>query len=79
MFKKDKICLNCGTIGKPKFHTKGSIFLEVILWIMFIVPGVIYSLWRHGSRQWVCRECKSPGIVSLKSPKGRQLLAESQN
>jgi hypothetical protein len=50
----EKFCPNCGTIGKPKKKTKGSFAIEVLLWLCFLIPGLIYSLWRMTSKVPVC-------------------------
>ena len=70
-----KICSQCGTVGKAKLKTPGSFLLELILWLFFIIPGVIYSLWRLGARETVCRSCGGH-LIPVKSPRGKALLAE---
>jgi hypothetical protein len=40
------ICQDCGAQGTPKSHTRGSILIELVLWLLFIIPGLLYSLWR---------------------------------
>ena len=39
------ICSTCGTVGKPKTVTRGSFFLEIILWLCLLLPGVLYTVW----------------------------------
>ena len=73
---KDKVCGNCGHKGRPKKCTKGSIGMELFLWLCFIVPGVIYSLWRLGSRYECCSKCKAPNMLPLTSPIAQKLLKE---
>jgi len=73
---KELICSNCGYKGKPKKVTKGSIFIEIILWIAFIIPGVIYSIWRLTSRNEACPQCGATNMVPLDSPRGRKLVEE---
>lgn len=68
-------CVNCGTIAIPVNFTKGSFFMEVILWLFFIVPGLIYSVWRLASRYKACPACKSPNMVPLNSPRARADLS----
>lgn len=46
-----RICTNCGYEGKAIFKTKGSILIEIVLWLLFIVLGLIYSLWRSTTRK----------------------------
>lgn len=70
------ICTNCGTAGKPKMRTKGSFLVEVALWICFIIPGLLYSLWRMTSREKVCPSCGAINMVPLDSPMGRKLQSQ---
>jgi len=69
-------CKDCGTIGDAKSDTKGSIGLELVLWICFIVPGLIYSVWRLTTRHNRCKACGSTALVPLTSPAGIKLQAE---
>ena len=47
---KEMLCFKCGTKSKPKIYTKGNIDIEIVLWLFLIIPGWIYSIWRHISR-----------------------------
>lgn len=69
-------CTACGTEGPEKLRTKGSILIEIVLWLMFIVPGVIYSIWRHASRDRVCAACGNASLVPPDSPMARKLRAD---
>lgn len=69
-------CTVCGTVDKPASHTPGSILIEIVLWLALIVPGVVYSLWRHSARKPVCRACGSPAIVPVNTPAGRKVLED---
>lgn len=70
----EKICKTCGFVGKAKKRTKGSIFIEIILWICFLIPGVIYSIWRLTTRAEVCSKCGSTELIPIDSPIGKELL-----
>lgn len=70
-------CKECGSIGEPRVVTKGSIWIEVVLWLCFIVPGLVYSIWRHSSRYEACRTCGSRSIVPLNTPIGREIAAKN--
>lgn len=72
----EKICTACGHRGKTKRVTKGSILIEIVLWLAFLVPGVIYSLWRLTTRHDACASCGSTAVVPVDSPIGRKLLTE---
>jgi len=73
---KPMLCLHCASQGKPKTKTKGSFLIEVILWLCFILPGLIYSIWRVSSRYKVCPACGQPGMIPLDSPRAQQFLSE---
>jgi ribosomal protein S27AE len=70
------ICPSCGTQGKPKNHTRGSIWIEIVLWLCLIVPGLIYSLWRLTTKQKVCPACGAAGMIPLSSPRGAVLVKQ---
>jgi hypothetical protein len=72
------ICTTCGYIGNPKSQVKGSFGVELILWLLFIIPGLIYSMWRITSQQKVCPACKNPTLIPVTTPKGQELLAAAQ-
>ena len=51
---QDKIiCVRCGATSKPK----GVSGLEVLLWVLGVVPGAIYHFARRRSRARKCRKC----------------------
>jgi hypothetical protein len=70
------VCTRCGTAFKqPKKFVAGSFALEVLLWLLFLLPGLLYSIWRQTTRAKVCPSCKSPDIIRLDTPEGRRLQA----
>ena len=78
MLQKGKggICTNCGFQGQAKMHTRGSFAIEVVLWLAFIIPGLVYSLWRLSTRKEVCSSCGQASVIPLDSPRGRQLMQD---
>jgi len=62
------VCTACGHFGEPKEVTKGSGLIEIILWFFFIVPGIIYSIWRRSNKPKVCRVCGSTALIPSTSP-----------
>lgn len=69
------VCTQCGRQAKPALITKGNIFMEIFLWLLFLLPGLIYSIWRHASRFRGCPDCKTQTMVKGDSPVGKKLLA----
>ena len=71
------LCSMCATnpSGKAKYycnacqnHTaialkKGSTIVEIILYLFYIIPGIIYSIWRRQGPPNVCPLCRSASLV----------------
>jgi|ERR1035437_8235693 hypothetical protein len=70
------ICPACGTCGVPKTVTRGSMGIEILLWLCFIVPGIIYSLWRLSTRGEACPACGHAGMIPANSPNGKRLAQQ---
>ena len=73
----DKLCLHCGFIGRPKLITKGTFGTELLLYFCFVVPGLLYSLWRLTTRCRACPMCEMPNMIPAGSPAARQYLART--
>lgn len=76
---KQFVCTACGYIGTRKTVTKGSIFIELLLWLMLILPGLIYSIWRLTSRYTACPKCLNPTMIPTDSPVGQKLMMQTEN
>ncbi len=61
-------CMTCGSDVKVKSVTRGSTGIELILWLCFLVPGLIYSAWRGSTRYKACSSCGAVNLVPLESP-----------
>lgn len=75
-------CLTCGTEGVPKDETPGSLTIELILWLCFVIPGLIYSIWRMTTRHAVCSACSSRNIIPTDTPAAiahRKALQQGQS
>jgi hypothetical protein len=75
---KEYLCKSCGTKGKAATVTPGSFLIEVVLWFAFIVPGILYSLYRVTKRHNACPVCKSRDIIPVDSPLAVKALAENR-
>ena len=54
------ICAKCGSVGTPDKSNKGGCLIEFVLWCFFIVPGLIYTIWRRtGKANNICKSCGS--------------------
>lgn len=74
IFARKKLCTQCHNIDYPKKKTKGHILIELILWLSFILPGIVYSFWRLATRHDVCCDCESANIIPTNSKRAIQIL-----
>lgn len=72
----EMVCRDCGTTGEPEAVTEGSHGVELVLWLCFLVPGFLYSIWRLSSRHDACACCGSVALVPPNSPVGRTLVQQ---
>lgn len=75
--KQEYICTICGHVGYPKKITKGSFIMEIVLWIFFLIPGIIYSVWRLSSKRKICSACGNVSIIPADTPMGQKLIKEN--
>jgi hypothetical protein len=59
---------------------KGNGWIELVLYLLYIVPGIIYSIWRRTGYSAVCPKCKSASLISaaagthIKCPDCKELV-----
>lgn len=61
----------------PKTVTKGSFFIELILWLCILIPGLIYSIWRLSSRYKACPACGATNLLPPDSPMAKKILGQA--
>jgi len=69
----DMFCIRCGNQSPAAEVTPGSIWIELVAWCFFLVPGFIYSLWRHNKKHMACPKCESAELIPADSPMARSL------
>ena len=71
-----KLCTHCFEEVKPKSKAPGNIAIEFVLWCLFIIPGLIYSLWRISNKKDVCPLCDHDDLVPPESKRGQYVMAQ---
>ena len=71
------ICTSCHSRVVPETVTPGSFALEVLAWLLFLLPGMIYTAWRISARRAVCPLCKAPNPIPVSTPLGQQLISRA--
>ena len=75
--KTEMYCPNCGVSSVPQIVVKGSLGVELVLWLFFLLPGLIYSVWRFTSRHEVCPSCRQAGMIPSDSPRALMLKGKA--
>jgi len=70
------ICPTCGQLSFGRKKPKGSPWIEILLWLCFLVPGIIYTIWRCSGDIRVCPACESRGLIPANTPRGQVMVNE---
>jgi hypothetical protein len=57
------MCTDCNRTAEADTVLEGSDGLEMLGWLCFAVPGLLYCWWRHALRIKVCAFCGSGDLV----------------
>src|SRR5712672_394986 len=69
------VCEKCFMVGHPQNMLAGSDGVEVGLWLLFLAPGIIYSIWRRANRYDGCTKCRGK-MLAGDTPRARLLAQE---
>jgi len=64
----EMFCTSCGHTGRAKKETPGSFIFEIVLWLCFLIPGIIYSFWRITHKYSCCAKCGNRSVIPSDSP-----------
>jgi hypothetical protein len=73
-FTKKYVCMECGCQRDPINAKRGLLAIEILMWLLYILPGVIYSIWRRVRRQLVCPHCRNPSVVLTSSSRAMGVM-----
>lgn len=71
-----RICKACGTLNTEGEGLPGSGWIELVLYVCYIVPGIIYSIWRRTKKNAACVACSSRDLVQIGTPIGKSLFKQ---
>lgn len=71
------VCKSCEEVDTPVESMPGNGWVEAILYLFYIAPGVIYSVWRRKGKKKVCSACGSSDVVPAASRAGRRILGDT--
>ena len=73
-FTKKYVCMECGCQRDPINANRGLLVIEIFMWLLYILPGVIYSIWRRVRKQQVCPNCRNPSVVLTSSSRAMGVM-----
>lgn len=69
------ICRNCGHEGGTERKLKGHFFITLILLLFYIIPGIVYMVWRRAGLHDSCTKCGSLNVVPSGSAEALTIAA----
>lgn len=72
-------CMTCGLDEIPTTKNKGSGLIELLLWLCFLFPGLLYSIWRRSNLPKICPACRSSAVVPRNAPAATQHRKQISN
>lgn len=68
-----RICTVCNHISAAKKRGSGGV--EFVLWFFYLIPGLIYHLWRNGGT--TCPACNSSSTIPVNTPKAQEIITSA--
>lgn len=72
--RREFVCERCHHVGTAKSTVAGNGAIELLLWLTFIIPGVIYSFWRLSNRYSICKKCGAKDLIPVDTPRGNDIV-----
>lgn len=74
------VCTVCYKAISPISEGAGSGCVALLLWMFFVIPGLIYTVWMlTRPSKLKCPYCGSYAVVPINSPRGRKILADKES
>jgi DNA-directed RNA polymerase subunit RPC12/RpoP len=72
------LCKSCGRISEPEHKLKGHVAITIILLLFWIIPGLIYMIWRRTGIKDTCSVCGSNNIIPTGSPEAIKIIEQRE-
>lgn len=73
--KNLKYCPNCGSITDGKIP--GSLWITLFLLLLWVLPGIVYEIWRTQKSQLRCAKCNLSGLIPIDSVVAKKALKDN--
>jgi LSD1 subclass zinc finger protein len=69
------VCLTCYSVVHAKRETKGPAWIGWVLLPFYLLPGILYFVWRSRSQRAVCPRCGSEALVPATSARAIEIIS----
>lgn len=69
-------CQDCELAGVGESSQQGSVIITILLLLFFIIPGVLYMIYRSHTKGTQCEHCHSKNVIPITSAKVKKSLGE---
>lgn len=74
------VCTTCGTMfNRPKIVKPGHWLITVVLVFFYIIPAVIFEVWRTAKERKCCPSCGAATVIPSASTFGQRIVAQRQS
>lgn len=73
------VCQNCGHVDLPSRKQRGHTLITIILLFFWIIPGIIYYIWRSTDRSLRCDRCHSINVIPMDTEAARMYVRPDVN
>lgn len=70
-------CLDCENVAFGESSQRGHVLITILLFLLFIVPGVIYLIYRTHTKGVQCEHCHSKNLMPITAGKVKRLLGDN--
>lgn len=70
------LCAHCGTVARPDTRVVGSDTVELALWCLLLLPGLLYCAWRNVQQRRICPACGSSQLIRESRASRRRIEAD---
>lgn len=71
---KAKFCTSCHYVGRGRYP--GSLWFYPFLYALYVIPGLLYYIYRSMAGQCICWKCKAKTLIPADAPRAVALQAE---
>lgn len=69
-------CQDCELAGVGASSKRGSVLITILLLCFFLIPGIVYMIYRNHTKGTQCEHCHSKNVIPITSAKVKKVLGD---